>query len=107
MNKWRLILENLPLYPKKMFYMIFKKDKMITCEEAAKRLYEYLDKGLSPADYDKISLHLELCRICCKHFEFEKIIRSIIRNKTRSEKMPSLIKEKILKEMEILDRTRL
>ena len=86
---------------------IFKKDEMLTCEEAAKRLYEYLDEEISPADYDKITLHLELCRICCKHFEFEEIIRSIIRNKTRSEKMPSLIKEKILKEMEMQDKTRL
>jgi mycothiol system anti-sigma-R factor len=73
---------------------------MISCEEAAQRLYEYLDGELSLADYDKIKLHLELCRNCCQSFEFEKILRSIVRYKARSEKLPSSLKKSILREIE-------
>lgn len=100
MKNWRIILKEFPLLPKKMFYMFFKRHEMITCEEAAKRLYEYLDGELAQADYDKIRLHLELCRVCCQKFEFEEILRSIIRDKARSEKIPSLLKEKILKDID-------
>jgi len=96
----RSLIEEFLLFHKKMFYMLFKRGDMITCREAAKHLYEYLDGELPQIDYDKIKMHLELCRICCKHFEFEEILRSIIRNKARSEKIPPTLREKILKEIE-------
>jgi len=80
--------------------MFFKKNTMITCEEAAQQLYEYLDGELSPGDYSKIKLHLELCRNCCHRFDFEEILRSLIRSKARSEKLPAHLKESILKEIE-------
>ncbi len=83
--------------------MFFKRHEMTTCEEAAKRLYEYLDRELPQADYDKIKIHLELCRKCCHKFDFEEILRSILRNKSRTEKLPSLLRERILKEIEAQD----
>ena len=84
---------------KKIFYMFFKKHNMTTCEEAARCLYEYLDKELSKTDYNKIRMHLELCQRCCQKFKFEEILHSIIRDKARSEKIASSLKERILKEI--------
>jgi len=83
--------------------MFFKRHAMLTCEEAAQRLYEHLDGELSQVDHEKIKIHLELCLKCCHKFEFEEILRSILRSKARSEKLPSLLRERILKEIEAQD----
>lgn len=99
MIDWQLMIREPWLFPKMLFYMIFKRHTMITCAQAAERLYEYLDRELPQGDYDKIKVHLELCRICCQKFEFEEILRSIIRDNVKSEKIPPLLKEKILQEI--------
>jgi len=100
MKRGMVLIRDMLLLPKKMYYMFFRKHMMMTCEESAQQLYEYLDKELSPGDYRKIKLHLELCRNCCKRFEFEEILRSIIRSKARTEKLPTHLAESILKEIE-------
>ncbi len=102
MKKGKFLIKDLILLPKKMYYMFFKSHAMITCEEAAQRLYEYLDGELSTDDYDKIKLHLELCRNCCQRFEFEEILHTIIRDKAKSDKLPSSLKDRILKEIEVI-----
>ena len=102
MKNEKNFIRDMLLLLKKMYYMFFKKHTMMTCEEAAQQLYEYLDKELSPADYNKIKLHLELCRECCQHFDFEEILRSLLRSEARSERLPTHLKESILKEIEDL-----
>lgn len=98
----KLIVKELLLLPKKMFYMFFRKGEMMTCAEAAAHLYEYLDMELPRLDYRKLKIHLEFCRKCCRKFEFEEILRSVVRNKARSEKIPSALRERILREIDIM-----
>lgn len=73
---------------------------MISCKDAAKRLYEYLDKELPGIEYDEIKAHLDLCRACCQRFKFEEILCSIIRDKGKNKRMSLSLKIKILKEIE-------
>ena len=99
MKSGKVRARDILILPRKMYYMFFKKERMTTCEEAAQKLYEYLDGELSPADDSKIKLHLELCRNCCRRFEFEEIVRSIVRSRARSEKLPEHLRESVLKEI--------
>ena len=53
----RSIIKEFRILPQKMFYLFFKRDEMIPYMDAAQRLYEYLDRESSQADYDKIKMH--------------------------------------------------
>jgi len=68
----------------------------MTCQEAVKRLYEYLDLELDNVAAVQVEKHLDLCRLCCDHFEFEKIMKELVKNSCFQEKAPFLLKDKIL-----------
>jgi mycothiol system anti-sigma-R factor len=68
----------------------------MTCQEAINRLYEYLDRELDNAAATEIENHLDLCRLCCDHFEFEQKMKELVHNSCLSEKAPQILKDKIL-----------
>jgi mycothiol system anti-sigma-R factor len=43
---------------------------VITCAEAVKQLWAYLDRSLSPEDRARVEDHLAFCRTCCGEVEF-------------------------------------
>ena len=45
-----------------------------SCEEAVKRLNEYLDHELSDAERVIVVKHLEICRSCLGRFMFEQTL---------------------------------
>ncbi len=55
---------------------------MIDCNQAAKRLLEFLDKELNPDELQKMEHHLEECRACFDHLEFERLLRTHLQKKT-------------------------
>ena len=44
----------------------------LSCEEAALRVFEYLDGELAPEDNEKVRRHVEMCRRCYPYFNFER-----------------------------------
>lgn len=69
----------------------------MTCQEAVDRLYEYLDREIDGITAAQIDKHLDLCRLCCDHFEFEKKMKELVQNSCIRQKAPSILKVKILK----------
>ena len=54
---------------------------MISCSEAVRRLWEYLDGALDVADRALVEEHLGLCRRCCGEMEFaEELRRFLVRS---------------------------
>jgi anti-sigma factor (TIGR02949 family) len=51
-------------------------ERRIGCEEAIRRLAEYLDGELSDREDAEVERHLETCRSCWSRAEFEQRIRS-------------------------------
>lgn len=45
----------------------------LTCEESLARVYEYLDGELDIGEHEAVKLHLEKCRKCYPHFDFERL----------------------------------
>ncbi len=45
----------------------------LNCEESLARVYEYLDGELDAAEHDAVRKHLEKCRRCYPHFDFERL----------------------------------
>lgn len=53
---------------------------MISCNEAVRRLWEYLDNNLDADDRDHVEGHLALCRRCCGEAEFTAALQDLLRN---------------------------
>jgi anti-sigma factor (TIGR02949 family) len=48
---------------------------MISCSEAVRRLWEYVEHELDPGDRERIDDHLAFCRRCCGEVEFAEELR--------------------------------
>ncbi|MGD2074636.1 MAG: zf-HC2 domain-containing protein [Gammaproteobacteria bacterium] len=66
------------------------KVRQISCEEALKSLLEYLDSELADERSHEIDQHLSTCRSCYSRLEFEKHLRSRLRETGRQEVPDSL-----------------
>ncbi len=66
-----------------------------SCEEAIKRLNEYLDHQLSPAEAIVVMRHLEICRPCLRRFTFEQTLVVSLRQKANASAMPSALRDKL------------
>jgi anti-sigma factor (TIGR02949 family) len=47
----------------------------IGCEQALKRLLEFVDHELSDSEHDSVEQHLRVCRNCCSRMEFESRLK--------------------------------
>jgi anti-sigma factor (TIGR02949 family) len=50
----------------------------ITCSEAVRQLWDYLDHAISPEDQERIEQHLSFCSSCCGELEFAKELRTFL-----------------------------
>jgi mycothiol system anti-sigma-R factor len=66
-------------------------ERLITCSEAVKRLWELLDRALSPEDQARVEEHLAFCRTCCGELEFAKELRKFLQSQG-SEEIPADVK---------------
>jgi anti-sigma factor (TIGR02949 family) len=47
----------------------------IGCEQALKRLLEFIDRELSDSEHESVERHLRACRGCCSRMEFERRLK--------------------------------
>lgn len=51
---------------------------MISCSEAVRQLWEYLEGVVADADRRAIEEHLQFCRRCCGEVEFAEELRRFL-----------------------------
>ena len=51
---------------------------MISCAEATRRLWDYLDRALDTGEREQVEAHLGLCRECCGELEFARVLRDYL-----------------------------
>ena len=54
------------------------KQGSITCSEAVRQLWDYLDNAISAEDQERVEKHLSFCRSCCGELEFAKELRGFL-----------------------------
>ena len=54
-----------------------------TCEEAFRRLDDYLDRELAAAEMERVREHLETCAGCAREFNFEASVLDGLKAKLR------------------------
>ena len=74
-----------------------------TCEEAFRRLDDYLDRELSSEETVLVREHLEICAGCAREFNFEASVLRGVREKLRQIDVPESLQLRILS---VLDRER-
>lgn len=70
---------------------------MINCEEAARKLYEYLDRQLTDQEADEVRQHLERCPPCLDHFRFEEGVLTRVSQVCRQVEVPATLVERVRK----------
>ena len=66
-----------------------------SCEEAVRRLNEYLDHQLTEEDQVVVLKHLEICRPCLRRFSFELTLVISLRQKVSRLCAPEPLREKL------------
>ena len=68
-----------------------------TCEEAFRRLDDYLDHELSPEEMELVHEHLEICAGCAREFNFERSVIQGVEEKLQQIELPDTLQSRILK----------
>jgi anti-sigma factor (TIGR02949 family) len=66
-----------------------------TCEEAFRRLDDFLDRRLAHAEMHLIEEHLEICAACAREFAFEASVVAGVRQKLRQLSVPPDLRARI------------
>jgi anti-sigma factor (TIGR02949 family) len=64
------------------------------CEQALKRLLEYIDGELPDSEHDSVERHLRTCRGCCSRMEFESRLKQRL-SALPAEDAPSKARDRI------------
>ena len=67
-----------------------------TCEEAFRRLDDYLDRELSVDETTLVREHLEICAGCAREFTFEDSVLRGVKDKLRQIDLPPSLQARIL-----------
>jgi mycothiol system anti-sigma-R factor len=76
---------------------------MITCSDAVKRLWEYLDATVDQATREAIEEHLTRCRRCCGELEFAEELRRFLAGAVRDD-VPDDVMQRLTQTLEELER---
>ena len=66
------------------------------CEEAFRRLDDFLDRRLSPDEMHLIEEHLEVCAWCAREFNFEASVLHGLKRRLRQLDAPADLLAKVL-----------
>ena len=70
-----------------------------TCEEAFRRLDDYLDRRLSADEMRQIEEHLQICDACTREFAFEASVLDGVKHKLRHLAAPPDLLTRILAQL--------
>ena len=70
-----------------------------TCEEAFRRLDDFLDRRLSPEETRMVEEHLHVCEACTREFNFESSVLEGVKRKLRHVEAPTDLLARILRQL--------
>ncbi|HLG07706.1 MAG TPA: zf-HC2 domain-containing protein [Gaiellaceae bacterium] len=76
---------------------------MITCSEAVKQLWDYLDGVVEESQRELVEEHLGFCRRCCGELEFAEELRGFLASHADDD-LPSEVRARLTATLDGLDR---
>lgn len=74
---------------------------MISCSDAVRQLWDYLDGAVGEADREAIEEHLDVCQRCCGEVEFAEELRRFLASNAYDE-LPKATKDRLTSFMDHL-----
>lgn len=71
----------------------------IDCAAALRQLWDYLDGELTPARVAEVKAHLEGCRRCHPHYDFERAFLEALANRRPDCRCPGELKARVLESL--------
>jgi len=68
----------------------------VACEQALEMLMDYLKRELPPEVAEAVQQHLEECKPCEQHAQFESRFVVLVGTRLRNERCPETLKTRIL-----------
>lgn len=75
---------------------------MISCAEAVRQLWEYLDDMIQETERASVEAHLTRCRRCCGELEFARELRQTLAS-TANESIPDGVLRRLHETLEELE----
>jgi mycothiol system anti-sigma-R factor len=76
---------------------------MISCSEAVRQLWEYLDATADATAREAMEEHLARCRACCGELEFARELRRVLASSAQDD-LPDAILHRLHQTLEGLDK---
>ena len=77
---------------------------MITCSEAVKQLWDYLDGVVEESQRELVEEHLSFCRRCCGELEFAEELRGFLASNADDD-LPPEVRARLTTTLEELGRS--
>ena len=71
-----------------------------TCEEAFRRLDDYVDRELTAEEMRRVEEHLETCAACAREFAFEASVIAHVRVRLHRIDAPGALRDRIARMLE-------
>ncbi len=78
---------------------------MISCSEAVRQLWEYLEGELAGPDRELVEEHLGACLRCCGEVEFATELRRFLVGHADDEALPDHVRNRLLSTLKSLEGT--
>jgi anti-sigma factor (TIGR02949 family) len=75
---------------------------VISCAEAVRQLWEYLDQDLDAGHRARVEEHLAFCRRCCGEVEFAEALRGLLRTAGRPD-LPAEVERRLVGLLDALE----
>lgn len=70
--------------------------KAIDCTSAMRQLFDYLDGELTDARMKAVAAHVQECRSCYPHYDFEKLLLGTLRTLKEERAAPAELRRRVL-----------
>ena len=68
---------------------------VLTCAEAVKQFFAYLDRGLAGESLEGLEAHLERCLSCCDKLAFARQLDTFVRSRLPEGAMPDGLEARV------------
>lgn len=72
-----------------------ERNRPLSCEEAVRRFFAYLDRALAGESAEALEAHLESCLDCCEKLEFNRKLDGFVRGRLGDAPLPAGVAERI------------
>lgn len=63
----------------------------VTCSEAVRQLWDYLEGSPESVNRERVEAHLTFCRRCCGELEFIRHLRRLLESQTTDDFQPQAL----------------